>query len=567
MKMQYTTRQTLAFLLPAFALLLALPGCGGLGKMEKTLEELNFTMDPEPLIMRGGEVSLSLSGTFPEKYFAKKAIIEATPVLVWDGGEAAFKTQGFQGEDAAGNYTVVPFKSAKSFDYSATVAYQDGMEDGARLELRISGTMGSKSMDFEPVVLGDGVITTPNWVQSDDRFVIGEDDFQRVVSYTQEAEINYEYNRSRVRSAELRDDDMKEMKDFVSFAADHDSVMLKRTDVSSYASPEGEITLNEDLALERAESANAAVANLLKRAKVDVEDGFYGNSPKGEDWEGFQTLMRASDIEDKDLILRVLSMYSDKNRREEEIKNIAKTYKEIEKEILPALRRSMITLHYDIEGYSDEELMDLAMSNPDTLTVEEALYAATLFEGTEDKLKVYEATSRVHADDWRAPNNEGVCLMELGKLNQAADRFMAADERGDSPIINNNLGAIARMKGNLADAKRLLASASGAGDAVKYNKGILAIQEGDYSKAVSSFSGENTVNAALAKLLNGDANGAKTILNNADDDSAVAHYVMAIANARLGNAADAKQHRDMAVQKDAGLSAKASADLEFRDLD
>ena len=173
----------------------------------------------------------------------------------------------------------------------------------------------------------------------------------------------------------------------------------------------------------------------------------------------------------------------------------------------------MITLHYDIEGYSDEELMDLAMSNPDTLTVEEALYAATLFEGTEDKLKVYEATSRVHADDWRAPNNEGVCLMELGKLNQAADRFMAADERGDSPIINNNLGAIARMKGNLADAKRLLASASGAGDAVKYNKGILAIQEGDYSKAVSSFSGENTVNAALAKLLNGDANGAKTILN------------------------------------------------------
>ena len=565
--MQYTTRQTLAFLLPAFALLLALPGCGGLGKMEKTLEELNFTMDPEPLIMRGGEVSLSLSGTFPEKYFAKKAIIEATPVLVWDGGEAAFKTQGFQGEDAAGNYTVVPFKSAKSFDYSATVTYQDGMEDGARLELRISGTMGSKSMDFEPVVLGDGVITTPNWVQSDDRFVIGEDDFQRVVSYTQEAEINYEYNRSRVRSAELRDDDMKEMKEFVSFAADHDSVMLKRTDVSSYASPEGEITLNEDLALERAESANAAVANLLKRAKVDVEDGFYGNSPKGEDWEGFQTLMRASDIEDKDLILRVLSMYSDKNRREEEIKNIAKTYKEIEKEILPALRRSMITLHYDIEGYSDEELMDLAMSNPDTLTVEEALYAATLFEGTEDKLKVYEATSRVHADDWRAPNNEGVCLMELGKLNQAADRFMAADERGDSPIINNNLGAIARMKGNLADAKRLLASASGAGDAVKYNKGILAIQEGDYSKAVSSFSGENTVNAALAKLLNGDANGAKTILNNADDDSAVAHYVMAIANARLGNAADAKQHRDMAVQKDAGLSAKASADLEFRDLD
>jgi len=157
--------------------------------------------------------------------------------------------------------------------------------------------------------------------------------------------------------------------------------------------------------------------------------------------------------------------------------------------------------------------------------------------------------------------------MEMGKLNQAADRFMAADERGDSPIINNNLGAVARMKGNLTDAKRMFSSASGAGDAVKYNKAILAIQEGNYSQAVSNFSGENTVNAALAKLLNGDANGAKTILNNANDDSAVAHYVLAIANARVGNAEEAKKHRDMAVQKDAGLSAKASADLEFRDLD
>ena len=319
--------------------------------------------------------------------------------------------------------------------------------------------------------------------------------------------------------------------------------------------------------MERAESANAAVAKLLKRAKIGVEEGFFGNNPKGEDWEGFQELMRASDIEDKDLILRVLSMYSDKNRREEEIKNIAKTYKEIEKEILPALRRSMITVNYDIEGYTDEELKAIAMASPADLTVEEALYAATLFESNDDQLKVYQATSAAYTDDWRGPNNEGVVLMAMGKLNQAADRFMAADERGDSPVINNNLGAVARMKGNLTDAKRYLTGATGAGDAVKYNKAILAIQEGNYSQAVSNFSGENTVNAALAKLLNGDANGAKTILNNSDDDSAVAHYVMAVANARLGNAAAAKEHRDMAVQKDASLSAKASADLEFRDLD
>ena len=219
------------------------------------------------------------------------------------------------------------------------------------------------------------------------------------------------------------------------------------------------------------------------------------------------------------------------------------------------------------DSYTDEELTELAMSNPDILTVEEALYAATLFDTNDDQLKVYQAASRVHADDWRGPNNEGVVLMAMGKLNQAADRFMAADERGDSPVINNNLGAVARMKGNLSDAKRFLGSASGAGDAVKYNKGILAIQEGNYSQAISNFSGENTVNAALAKLLNGDANGAKTILDNSGDDSAVSHYVMAICYAHVGNDAEAKRHRDLAVQKDAGLSGKASADLEFRDLD
>ena len=549
-----------------FMAALLLSGCG-LKTMMKKVEELNLDVNPDPLVLKGDQVGIDITGKFPPKYFAKKAVIKATPVLVWDGGEAAFETQGFQGEDAAGNYTVVPSKTAKSFDYTAKVSYQEGMEDGARLELRISGVMGSKSMDFEPVVLGDGVITTQNWVRSDDRFVIGEDAFQRVVSYTEEAEIHYAYNRSNVRSTELRDDDIVALKEFIGFAADHDSVMLKGTSVSAYASPEGEITLNEDLAMERAESANAAVARMLRREKIEVEDGFYGNNPKGEDWDGFQTLMRASEIEDKDLILRVLSMYSDKNRREEEIKNIAKTYKEIEKEILPALRRSMITLRYDIEGYTDEELKGLAMSNPDILTVEEALYAATLFESNDDQLKVYQAASRVHADDWRGPNNEGVVLMAMGKLNQAADRFMAADERGDSPVINNNLGAVARMKGNLSDAMRFLGSASGAGDAVKYNKGILAIQEGNYSQAISNFSGENTVNAALAKLLNGDANGAKTILDNSGDDSAVAHYVMAICYAHVGNDAEAKRHRDLAVQKDAGLSGKASADLEFRDLD
>jgi len=548
------------------ASLLFLAGCTGLGSMEKEIEALGLQATPEPLILRGDQVELKIEGKFPPKYFAKKVSMEATPVLTWEGGAAEYDAQGFQGEDAAGNFQVIPFEAGKSFVYEASVPFDAAMEDAAELAVRISGTQGNKSATFDPVVIGAGVITTPLWVQSDDQFIAVPDAYKRVISYTQAATVNYSVNASGVRGSELRDADWQELKTLIKLAASADSVTLTGVNIESYASPEGEITLNEDLASDRAGSAAKAMANELKRSKIATNDAFYNEVPKGEDWNGFKSLMKSSSIADKDLILRVLEMYSDKNKREEEIRNIAKTYKEIEKDILPELRRSQMAVSYDVEGYTDEELIAMSMESPQMLTADELLFAATLFESVNDKLTVFENAMRVHTTDFRAYNNAGWCLTEMGRNTQAKELFNQALTLDRNKAVLNNVAAIKRQEGDVDGAMKLLNEANGAGPEVAYNKGIILIQKGDYPSAISNMGRSSTVNVALAKMLNGDASGAKTTLENAGDDSAVASYLMAVACARLGDANGVKVHLAEALAKDPGLRAKSEKDLEFRNV-
>ena len=548
----------------AIATALFLAGCAGLGSMEKAIETLNIKVNPETLIIRGDIVEVEITGNFPAKYFAKKVRLEATPVLVWDGGEAAFATEGFQGEDAAGNYTVVPFEAGKSFTYTASIPYDAAMEDGSRLELRLRGLKGDKAVDFDPYVLCNGVITTPNLVQPDDKFAMTPDRFQRTMSYSLGDDINYAYNSSRVTTAETRQDGWKAMKDLFVLAASTDSVSLTGVTIEAYASPEGEISLNEDLATNRTESAQKALMKELKRKKIDTADGFYTLMAKGEDWNGFKRLMNASDIADKDLILRVLEMYSDKTKREEEIRNIAKTYSEIEDQILPSLRRSEIAIDYTVEGYTDEQIITYATSTPEILTVEELLFSATLFDDVNMKYTIYAACANTYSSDLRGHNNAGVCLMEMGRRNQAEEAFNSARSLDpNNEAVLNNLGAIARQKGKTDEAASLFGKA-GSGPEVSYNKGLVAITKGNYGAAISTMSGATTANLALAKLLNGDASGAKTTLENANDDSAVSSYLLAICSARLGDGEGVKRNITDALTKDGTLREKAKSDLEFQ---
>ena len=540
-----------------------LAGCS-LPKMIKTVEEINLEVTPSPVVLQGNDVTIDITGTFPPKYFAKKVTVEATPYLVWEGGEVAFESVNFQGEDAAGNGTVVSWENGKSFNYTSTVTYVGEMKDNARLELRMSGAQGDKTGEFGAITLAKGVMATQDLIQPDEEFVIAPDNFQRVITYVQDLTFNYGYQSSAVKSAEYRDEDWKATKDLFALAASADSVNVIGVTTTSYASPEGEISLNEDLAMDRAKSANKAVTRELGRKKLNLEDEAVRAEPKGEDWEGFKKAMRASDIADKDLILRVLEMYSDKNKREEEIKNIAKTYKEIEDRILPDLRRSQVAITYTVEGYTDEELTDLCKNNADVLTVEELLFAATLFEDLNDQLEVYQNTARVHGDDYRGHNNVGVTLMALGRMKQAEEAFNAAKAlAANNGTVNTNLGAIARQNGDTDAAETYYGKASG-GSELSYNKGVLAITQGNYGRAISNMGSNSTANLALAKILNDDANGARTTLENSGDDSAITSYLLAVCAARLKDAAGVKKHVEAALAKDPTLRDRAQNDLEFR---
>ena len=543
-----------------------LAGCGGLGKMEKYIDELNAKVEPEPLIVQGDSVEITISGKFPPKYFHKKVTVAATPVLTYDGGETAYETDRYQGEAAAGNGTVVPYEAGASFSFNDKIAYDKAMEVST-LELRISGTKGSKSATFAPLVIGKGVITTPYLLQNDDRPIMSTDKFQRVLSANMDAVINYAYNMSNVRPSELTDTDIKAMNAFIALCAESDSLVIKGSTVMAYASPEGEILLNENLADERAASANAVVSKQVSKNKIEVDAAsFYKNVPKGEDWDGFKDLMEKADIEDAALILRVLEMYKDADKREQEIKNIAKTYKEIEDEILPQLRRSQINIAYDVEGYTDEELKVLAKSNPDILTAEELLFAATLFETLKDKMTIYGHAERMYPADYRGINNVGYCLFLQNKVDEARGQFEKAYAVNKAPEVANNLAICARRAGDRDGAMDYFSNAAGAGTDVKYNKALVQVQNGNYSGAVSNMGTAATFNVALAKLLNNDAGGAATAMSNSNDESAVAYYLRAVISARQGNGAEVLSNLNKAIELDSSLKAKAKRDLEFRDF-
>ncbi|MBL0043692.1 MAG: hypothetical protein IPP33_04520 [Flavobacteriales bacterium] len=556
-------------------------GCGGLGKMNKYASTITYTVDPNPLIVQGDTVHVNVNGNFPGKYFYKKAQAELTPTLVtgtdgmiekdgvWvpkSGTESAMKMAGFQGEKAAGNYTVVPYETGKSFSYSDKVAYAPAMEQ-SQLMLKIMGKQGKKAKPFDPIKLADGVITTPYLMVSDDKVIMAKDNFQRITSESTSAKINYLVASENVRPTELKEADLKDMAAFVKANAKNERIAFKGVTVDAYASPEGEILMNDGLAEKRAKTAKSWLAGEMNRNKLrkSMVDSLFTLNARGEDWEGFRSATQASNFKDKDLVLRVLEMYPDVEKRESEIKNMAATYNELREDILPQLRRSEIKLNYDEVGYSDEELSQLSKTMPDSLNVEELMKAAANATDMNEQLRIYKECERVHPSDFRAANNVGCIYYSQNKMAEAEAQFQKANSILDNPISTNNLAAITRQKGDRKKAYEMLKKSTSAGAEVKYNMGLIDIQNGNYASANANMSGMNTMNASLAKLLGGDAAGAQTILQQSPDkESAVGHYVMAIIGARQNNGDLVKNELGMAAAKDASLGSKAKIDLEFR---
>ena len=544
--------------LPLVALLvLALSSCGKMGELSSDY----FTTNPEVLEAIGGKVPVTINGKFPEKYMKKKATVEVTPVLRWKGGEAKGQPAVFQGEKVEGNGQTISYKVGGSYTMKASFDYVPEMAN-SELYLDFKITKGKKTYTIPSVKIADGVIATselPTAASSNASYA--NDAFQRIIKDAQTANIMFLIQQANLRNSELNSDDMKEFhKKVAEINADTKNYKLNNIEISAYASPDGGVELNTGLAENRENNTEKYMQRQLKKGKIDANlDAKY----TAQDWEGFQELVSKSNLQDKDLILRVLSMYQDPEQRETEIKNISSVYKTLADEILPQLRRARLTANYDIIGRSDDEINEAFNTDAKVLSVEELLYAATLTNDNARKEAIFTKTTQLYPNDFRAYNNLGELAFAAGDAAKAESYFkQAASKNANAPEVNANLGLCELVKGNVAAAESYLGKATGA-NAANEALGNLYIKQGQYDRAVNAFGDAKTNSAAQAQILAKDYNKAKATLSAIKNPDAMTNYLMAIVGARTNNASLVSSSIKSAIAKDASMAQRAANDREF----
>ena len=544
--------------LPLVALMvLVLSSCGKMGELTSDY----FTTNPEVLEAVAGKVPVTINGKFPEKYMKKNATVEVTPVLRWNGGEAKGQPATFQGEKVEGNGQTIAYKAGGNYTMKANFDYIPEMAN-SELYLDFKITKGSKTYTIPSVKIADGVIATselPTAASANASYA--EDAYQRIIKQAQEANIMFLIQQANLRNNQLNSAEMKEFhKKVAEVNADTKNFKLNNIEVSAYASPDGGLKLNTGLAEDREKNAEKYLNKQLKKAKIDANvDAKY----TAQDWEGFQELVAKSNLQDKDLILRVLSMYQDPEQRENEIKNISSVYKTLADEILPQLRRARLTANYDIIGRSDEEINEAFDTDAKVLSVEELLYAATLTNDKARQNAIFTKTTQLFPNDFRAYNNLGEMAFAAGDMAKAESFFkQAAAKNANAPEVNANLGLVELVKNNVAAAETYLGKATGA-NAANEALGNLYIKQGQYQRAVNAFGDAKTNSAAQAQILAKDYNKAKATLEAIKDKDAMTDYLMAIVGARTNNESLVKSSIKNAIAKDASFAEKAANDREF----
>ncbi|MDR1631880.1 MAG: hypothetical protein LBR97_03215 [Dysgonamonadaceae bacterium] len=514
--------------------------------------------EPQPLELVAGKVPVTINATFPANWFNKKATLVVTPVLRYDGGEAWGTSYTYQGEKVAGNGQVIPQKSGGNATLKSSFDYVPAMQK-SDLYLTFSAKIGNKEVPLPEIKIGEGVLATAALLNAGSEIpAIAPDKFQKVIKEAHNADIMFLIQQAELRSSELKKANLADWKNLVADANKADNQKVN-VEISAYASPDGGVELNEKLAGKREANTNKYLKNELKKSKV--------NAPvtaryTAQDWEGFKELVEKSNIQDKKLILSVLSMYKDSERREREIKNISSVYSVLADEILPQLRRSRLTANIEIIGKSDEEISKLASSNPKSLNIEELLYAATLTNSLPTKETIYKKVVELFPNDYRAYNNLGVIDYLKGNLSAAEGLFNKSLSFVASPEANLNLGLANIAKGDLGKAQQFLGKASGVSE-LGNATGLIDIANGNYSKAVGSFGKAASNNAALAQLLNKDYSNALSTLNAVANPNATTSYLKAVIAARTNNLGNVVSNLKQAIRLDSSLAKKAAADLEF----
>jgi outer membrane protein OmpA-like peptidoglycan-associated protein len=532
---------------------LMVAACSNPSKMIDAAEQVQKSCDPQVLEAKAEVIDARYTLTFPEKYFHKQAVLEVIPVLVYEGGEEIGASKWLQGESVTSNYTTIP-QTGGSASQAVQFKYKEGMQS-AHLDLRIKLHYKNKATDFpSPFKLADGTIITYKLVDTDGVPALAPNAYQQTYTETQEAKIKYLIQSATVRSSELSKADIKALKAFLEEANKNERKQITGTNIVAYASPDGPEQLNTKLSADRSKTAKSALDNATRKIK---DKGAVNLSTISEDWDGFRELVAASTIQDKELILRVLSMYSDPVVREREIKNMSKVYQILADKVLPDLRRASLVANVTVQNYTDQELSSLvAQNNVEGLDVEALLYAATLVADNATKASLYQKAGEKF-DDWRAYNNLAYVYLSDGKSADAKAALAKATAVND--IVKNNNGVIALREGRIDDAEKLFTEAKL--PAATQNAAAIAILKGNYPDAVSKLASQNSFNAALANVLVQNYSKASDILKNVT--TAKASYLKAVIAARNGNASQVTSALQDAYAKDASLKARAQKDIEF----
>lgn len=547
------------YLVMSVAAVMALTSCKKLGELSAD----NFTVTPTPLEAIAGQVPATIDGKFPEKYMKKKAVVTVTPVLKYEGGEAKGQSATFQGEKVEGNDQTIAYKAGGTYTMKTIFDFVPAMQK-SDLYLQFDAKVGKKTVSVPEVKISYGVVATSSLLGktlASTNPSLAPDAYQRIIKEKQEATIKFLIQQANLRSSELNSTSMKDFVKMLKQINDEkETKALKNIEISAYASPDGALDLNTRLAEQRQNNSENYVQKKLKANKMKSEvDTKY----TAEDWDGFQMLVSQSNIQDKDVILRVLSMYKDPEEREKQIRNMSTVFRELADQILPELRRARLTINYEIIGRSDEQIVDQYKNDASKLSVEEMLYGANLASTASEKEAWYQKTTQLYPNDYRAYNNLGLLAYQKGDLTAAENYFNKAKSvKADAAEVNANLALIALNKGDVKSAETYMGKASGA-NTYKEISGNLNIAKGNYQQAASDLNGANTNSAALAQILNKDYAAAKTTLNNVKNADAYTSYLKAIVAARTNDAAGVNSNLKDAVSKDASLKAYAAKDLEF----
>lgn len=539
-----------------------LAGCNPLKKMQKNAGLINYEVTPEVLETHGGQVAVNIKGVFPAKYFDKNTTAEAIPVLVYEGGETAFEKVALQGEKIVANSEVISY-TGDNFNYNSKVAYKDGMKK-SELMLRVTATRKGKSVNFDPVKLADGVIATSTLTEASTKPVMLKDNYVRIIPESKMADIHYLINKADIRSTELKAEDLQLLRAYINTVNETENLQFTGAAISSYASPDGKTDLNDKLSKTRGVSADKLLQTDFAKIEDAKKDGFFSSLTTAEDWDGFKTEVEASTIQDKDLILRVLSMYSDPDVREREIKNLAVAFEALKTDILPKLRRSKLIVNVNKVGRSNEEILAQAKADPKVLSLEEMLYAATLTTDANEQLAFYQAAFAGYPQCFRAANNIGYTYIKLGKPDEAIAAFEKASALQNNDLVKNNLGYAYILKGDMPKAEGYFTSMTAATADSKFALGMIAVTKGEYDQAVNYFGTEASYNLGHALILKKDYTKAKAILDQVTPTkNGKVSYLKAVLGARMDDREYMLNNLREAVGFSAAWKAYAKTDLEF----